>query len=298
MYAFGKNALAEQRTRRRQRQPSSLIGEVDFMASRPASGKKPRAPLHGSTTAMQGSHHSFGQAAPFGSGTARCSPSATFAHMLPNHRNPHITPTTTGSGVPKHRLPNRKWEPPELQGVHHDENMATSTNLANLATPLSDRLSEGRTCACGEEGTPSIAASTLSARSSSASLRSAAAAERRARPPSAREEQQRSRALRQEISLLRDEKLRSGSQPSTPRGSQPSTPRGSSPLSTQPPVALRELEARSTPRGDDPLERLGRVRRQEHSEPSEGARANRDEHVMTVERASLLSFIAGEVRTR
>ena len=204
-----------------------------------------------------------------------------------------MTPTS-GSGVPKHRLPNRRWQPPELQGTHNDEN--ATTNLASLATPVSDKLAHGQPRASGDDdGGSSLAETSSSVRtgvSSVTSLRSAAAAERRARPPSAREEQQRSRMLRHEISLLRDEKLRAGSQPATPRGSSPQD----APSSASPLVPLRELEGRSVSGPHDPLERLRRMQQQQQQPPPPCERSFST--VMTVERASLLSFIAGEVRTR
>lgn len=205
-----------------------------------------------------------------------------------------MTPTS-GSGVPRHRLPNRRWQPPELQGIH-DEN--ATINLANLVTPVSDKLAHGQPRASGDDdGAPSVAETTSSARtglSSVTSLRSAAAAERRARPPSAREEQQRSRMLRHEISLLRDEKLRAGSQPTTPRGSSPQDV----PLSASPLVPLRELEGRSASGPHEPLERLRRMQQEQQPQANEHLPCERSSSTMTVERASLLSFIAGEVRTR
>lgn len=292
---------AEQKPERAAASPRTEDGKGVARATRR------RPPIHsGSTAAIAGSHHSFGQAAPFGSSVSRCSPSATFAHMLPNHTNPHVTPTSSSS-LPKHRLPNRKWQPPELSS---SERGACSNLGSVMGTPVSDRLAAKNHDGAIDDsesvdGSTSLSSRKASSVTSAASIRSAAAAERRARPPSAGDEQRLSRRMRDEITRMRDEKLalKTASQLSTPRDAVLPSSRVPHRSPVQP---LGEIARSITWTGkEDPLDALRRMQGRHEGTENRVANGNlrpleasSEAHTMSLERASLLSFIAGEVRRR
>ena len=65
--------------------------------------KKLRQPEPASTMANAGSNSLNSSAPAFGSALSRFSPSMTFAHQV-----------APSASLPRHRQPNRKWQPPAL----------------------------------------------------------------------------------------------------------------------------------------------------------------------------------------
>ena len=277
-----------------------------------------------STLASAGSNAVYSKQAPFGSALSRFSPSMTFAHQVP-----------VNAKLPRHRQPNRRWQPATLGEEEH----GTQASLSDLAgTPASDRLTvkvedsrrdkdkEGSASVAGE-APPSVSARSeaCSHNGSFSARRSSQQSARTGRPASSAGGSQSSRAssslsqylnekeekelhnrLRREIDQMRDEKLRAlrEQQRQLPEdvvvvdekreeegSSRPPTASsvGGGPVS----CALGELDCGRNWE-EQPLQRLARVTRivrppvHNENEPPK----------MSEERASLLSFIAGEVRRR
>ena len=218
----------------------------------------------------------------------------TFAHHVP-----------ADAKLPRGKQPNRKWMPSALG----DDGQATLGELAG--TPASDMLAskaeeqrrgaeEERSSVAGEAA-PSVGGSsrrgstTTSTSATSSAASRASSASSGGRPRSAGAEQKLSRALRQEITAMRDAKLHA-----IREGSEPPTPRERPPLEQPRAMSLSEFAdggvsyARPS---EPPLARLARVSVVRHPPPGSENAPPRQQ--MSLERASLLSFVAGdEVRTR
>ena len=239
-----------------------------------------------STMASAGSNTLYANQAPFGTSVSRFSPSMTFAHQVaPN------------AGRQRSKNPNRKWMPSALS----EDGQSTLGDLAG--TPASDRLAvrAGERAPREEEGsvvgeaTASVAGSLRSGPSvtsscaTSTSRSSVASSMSGGRPRSAGAEQRLSRTLRQEISEMREQKL------AAIREGGAETPRTAASRAMTS-LSKLELEGDGKPK-EAPLDRLARVTRIRHAAPAGRENQPPVEH-MSAERASLLSFIAGEVRSR
>ena len=238
-----------------------------------------------STMASAGSNTLYANQAPFGTSVSRFSPSMTFAHQ--------VAPSASRL---RSKNPNRKWMPSALS----EDGQSTLGELAG--TPASDRLAvraEERTPREEEgsvvgEATASVAGSiarsgpsVTSSCATSTSRSSVASSMSGGRPRSAGAEQKLSRTLRQEISELREQKL------AAIREGGGETPRAAAPRAM---TSLSKLEGDGRPL-EAPLERVARVTRIRHAAPAGRENQPPVEHI-SAERASLLSFIAGEVRSR
>lgn len=212
----------------------------------------------GSTLVNAGSNF-FAADAPFGSGTSRFSPSMSMAHHLAGAAGAK----TSGSGTTK---ANRKFVPPALRTVQES---STSPDKQDA----------------GKSGTAEPPASTTYSSFSSGSRRAE-------RPRSAvKDEQARSRALRAEITAMREQKLQAMRDGHDGGGL---TPRAAAGTHV---VRLETLTAGAAQSLDGPRGRIVKIQTMADGEAGIGPAAPCMREIST-EYASLLEFVAGEARSR
>ena len=214
-----------------------------------------------SRVANAGSTNGYGSVAPFGSATSRFSPSMSMAHHIHNHA-PALAGPTTAQGT----KPNSRWVPPTLREAECPRKDASS---ASTKSPSSENQGS------------------MSARKRDGGLMG--------RPRSAGEEQRLSRALRAEITEMREQKLRAL------RETQ-GTDAGDTGLTTArrtSPRTVVGLDGRTILRTHHPSCTASSPHLGHGEVRGSGPESHEPvEREISLEYADLLAFVAGEARTR